>query len=162
MKIFTKIGLSVTNSITIYVDNNRFIFNSTNDKNHCQANHINIKFYFVKEHMKKGKIMFTYILSLDNLANLFTKPLPHKTIKRLASAMDLNPKVKDMLVQGECWNRLFSLYLYSHRGRAPLVSSFHNSQLTAKCIYQTLLLLCLTCQSTLLTTETYCVKVWNI
>jgi len=52
--------------------------------------------------MKKGKIMFTYILSLDNLANLFTKPLPHKTIKRLASAMDLNPKVKDMLVQGEC------------------------------------------------------------
>jgi len=102
MKFFTEIGLSVTNLITIYADNNRFIFNGTNDKNHCQENHINIKFHFVKEHMKKGEIMFIYIPSLDNLANLFTKPLPHKTIKRLASAMDLNPEEKDMLVQGEC------------------------------------------------------------
>jgi len=34
MKFFAEIGLSVTNPITIYVDNNRSISNSTNDKNH--------------------------------------------------------------------------------------------------------------------------------
>ena len=35
MKFFAEIGLSVTNPITIYVDNNRSISNSTNNKNHC-------------------------------------------------------------------------------------------------------------------------------
>ena len=34
MKFFAEIGLSMTNPITIYTDNNRSIFNSTNDKNH--------------------------------------------------------------------------------------------------------------------------------
>jgi len=43
--------------------------------------------------MKKREIMFIYILSSDNLADLFTKSLPHEIIRRLAIAMDLNPKV---------------------------------------------------------------------
>jgi len=93
MKFFTKISLPVTNPITIYTDNNRSIFNSTNDKNYYRTKHIDIKFHFVKEHTKKKEIMFTYILSLDNLADLFTKSLPRKTIRRLATTMDLNPKV---------------------------------------------------------------------
>ena len=46
--------------------------------------------------------MFTYIPSLDNLADLFTKSLPHEIIRRLATAMDLNPKVQVVPVQGEC------------------------------------------------------------
>jgi len=64
--------------------------------------HIDIKFHFVKEHMKKREIMFTYIPSSDNLADLFTKSLSHKMIRRLATAMDLNPKVQVVPVQGEC------------------------------------------------------------
>jgi len=72
MKFFAKIGLPVTNLITIYADNNGSISNSTNNKNHCRTKHINVKFHFVKEHMKKREIMFIYILSSDNLADLFT------------------------------------------------------------------------------------------
>jgi len=102
MKFFTEIGLPVTNPITIYTDNNRSISNSTNNKNHRQTKHIDVKFHFVKEHMKKGEIMFTYIPSSDNLADLFTKSLPCETIRRLATAMDLNPKVQVMPVQEEC------------------------------------------------------------
>jgi len=99
MKFFTEIGLPMTNPITIYVDNNGSISNSTNNKNYCRTKHINVKFYFVKEHTKKGEIMFTYISSLDNLANLFTKSLPHEMIRRLATAIDLNPKVQVVPVQ---------------------------------------------------------------
>jgi len=93
MKFFAEISLSVTNPITIYVDNNGSIFNSTNDKNYYQTKHIDVKFHFVKEHVKKREIMFIYIPFLDNLADLFTKPFPCKTIRRLATAIDLNPKV---------------------------------------------------------------------
>jgi len=52
--------------------------------------------------MKKREIMFTYIPSSDNLADLFTKSLLRKTIRRLAIAMDLNPKVQVVPVQGKC------------------------------------------------------------
>ena len=52
--------------------------------------------------MKKGEIMFTYIPSSDNLADLFTKSLPLEMIRRLATAMDLNHKVQVVPVQGEC------------------------------------------------------------
>jgi len=102
MKFFAEIGLPVTNPITIYADNNGSISNSTNNKNHCQTKHIDVKFHFVKEHTKKREIMFTYIPSLDNLADLFTKSFPCKTIRRLATAMDLNPKVQVAPVQGKC------------------------------------------------------------
>jgi len=102
MKFFTEIGLPVTNPITIYADNNGSISNSTNDKNHRRTKHIDVKFHFVKEHMKKGEIMFTYIPSSDNLADLFTKSLPLEMIRRLATAMDLNHKVQVVPVQGEC------------------------------------------------------------
>jgi len=102
MKFFAEIGLPVTNPITIYADNNGSISNSTNDKNHCRTKHIDIKFHFVKEHTKKGEIMFIYIPSSNNLADLFTKFLPRKMIRRLTTAMDLNPKVQVAPVQEEC------------------------------------------------------------
>ena len=102
MKFFAEISLPVTKPITIFADNNGSISNSINDKNHRRTKHINVKFHFVKEHTKKREIIFTYIPSLDNLADLFTKPLPCETIKRLASEMDLNPKGKNTPIQGEC------------------------------------------------------------
>jgi len=46
--------------------------------------------------------MFTYIPSLDNLADLFIKSLPYEIIRRLATAMDLNPKVQVAPVQEKC------------------------------------------------------------
>jgi len=52
--------------------------------------------------MKKGEIMFIYIPSSDNLADLFTKFLPCEMIRRLTTAMDLNPKVQVAPVQEEC------------------------------------------------------------
>ena len=39
MKFFTEISLPVTNPITIYIDNNRSISNSTNNKN-CHKLHL--------------------------------------------------------------------------------------------------------------------------
>jgi len=75
IKFFAEIGLPMTNPITIYADNNGSISNSTNDKNYCQTKHIDVKFHFVKEYMKKGEIMFTYIPSSDNLADLFCHKL---------------------------------------------------------------------------------------
>ena len=80
LKFFTKVGLPQCTPIIVHTDINKFIINSTIDKHRCQTKYIDIKYHFVKEHTKKGEILFSYIPLSNNLANLFTKPLPYDTI----------------------------------------------------------------------------------
>ena len=101
LKFFTEVGLPQHTPIIVHADNNGSIINSTTDKHHCQTKHINVKYHFVKEHTKKGEILFSYIPSSNNLADLFTKPLPCNTIWCLTSMLGLIPKVDNMSVQGE-------------------------------------------------------------
>ena len=89
IKFFAEIGLPIPTPITIYADNNGFISNSTTNKHHCHTKHIDIKFHFVNEHTKKREVIFNYIPSANNIADLFTKPLPWDTVRRLAATLDL-------------------------------------------------------------------------
>ncbi len=71
-------------------------FNLNND-NHCttalthnpqfhgQSKHIDIHHHFIQELIKQGNIKVTHIQSLDNLADVFTKPLPEVLFKKFAS-----------------------------------------------------------------------------
>ena len=79
-KYFEEIGLPVARSIVIYVDNNRAISLSTNDKNYCQTKHIDIQHHFVKKQTKAEDINFKYILSMLNLADFLTKPPPREAL----------------------------------------------------------------------------------
>jgi len=80
IKFFAKIGLPISIPITIYADNSGSISNSTTSKHHRHTKHIDIKFHFVNEHTKKGEVIFNYIPSANNIAGLFTKPLPRDTV----------------------------------------------------------------------------------
>ena len=51
------------------------IENSTNDKNYYQIKYINTKHQFFKQRTKLDQVTFDYILSANNIANLFTKSL---------------------------------------------------------------------------------------
>lgn len=51
------------------------IENSTNDENYYQIKYINIKHHFFKQRTKLGQVTFDYVLSANNIANLFTKLL---------------------------------------------------------------------------------------
>ena len=79
-KFFNEISLLQQTLVTIHADNNGSIINSTTDKHHHQTKHIDVKYHFVKEHTKKGEILFLYYPLSNNLADLFTKPLLHNTI----------------------------------------------------------------------------------
>ena len=100
-KFFNKIGLSIKSPIKIRADNNRLISNSINNKNHRCTKHINVKHHFIRERTARGEVLFKYILSSDNLADIFTKPLPRDTIWKLTMYLTYkNPPT--MMVQGEC------------------------------------------------------------
>jgi len=73
----------------IHADNNGFISNSTNDKNYWQNKYIDIKHYFVKQRTNLGQVTFDYIPSTENVANLFTKPLPWNTTPKIVKVLRL-------------------------------------------------------------------------
>ena len=75
-KFFSEIGLPIKTPVIINAGNEGLISNSLNYKNYQRTKHINVKHYFVKERTSQGDVTFQYIPSAQNLADLFTKPLP--------------------------------------------------------------------------------------
>ena len=73
----------------IHVDNNDFISNSLNNKNHQCTKHINVKYYFIKQRAKLDHVTFDYILYTNNIANLLMKLLLQNTILKFTRALGL-------------------------------------------------------------------------
>jgi len=82
-KFFDKVGLQIDRPVLIYGDNAGSITNTVNDKNHRRTKHIDVKYHFVKEHTKSEQVKFEYIPSTENIADLFTKPLPRDAVQKL-------------------------------------------------------------------------------
>ena len=57
-KYLNKIRLLISKPIVIFADNNRLISHSLNNKNHCRTKHIDMQYYFVKDHVKSGDVVF--------------------------------------------------------------------------------------------------------
>ncbi|KAH0716788.1 hypothetical protein KY285_012819 [Solanum tuberosum] len=63
-------------STIILVDNQVVIAILNNSVFHKKTKHFNIKFYFLREVQQKGEMTLVYCKSENQLADLFTKPLP--------------------------------------------------------------------------------------
>ena len=46
-----------------------------NNKSHYRTKYINVKHYFIKEYVKAEEVIFKYIPSKENLADILTKLL---------------------------------------------------------------------------------------
>ena len=64
------------NKTEIFVDNQAAIAIANNPVCHGKTKHFNIKLYFLREMQQNGEVALVYCKSEDQLANLFTKPLP--------------------------------------------------------------------------------------
>ena len=64
----------VNNPVTIYCDNQSSILLAKNPIIHQRSKHIDIKYQFIRDEIKKGSILLKYIESEKNIADLFTKP----------------------------------------------------------------------------------------
>ena len=50
-------------------------------RNHGKGNHIQRKYYLIKDIVQRGDVTVTKIATVDNLANPFTKALPQKVFE---------------------------------------------------------------------------------
>ena len=70
------IHIQYDETISIFCDNTSAISISKNPIMHSKTKHIHIKFHFLREQVMSKVIKLEYIGTKDQIADIFTKPLP--------------------------------------------------------------------------------------
>src|SRR5271168_4153040 len=70
-------------------DNHGAIALSKNTKDHGKVKHIDICHHYLRELLKSGHIALKQVPTIDNLADIFTKPLPHDHHHRFLAALNI-------------------------------------------------------------------------
>ncbi|KAL2319304.1 hypothetical protein Fmac_028273 [Flemingia macrophylla] len=80
-------------SIPILCDNTAAISLSKNPVMHSIAKHIEIKHHFVRDHIQKGTFELMFVNTEEQLAYIFTKPLPKDRFVKLRQNLGLEPVI---------------------------------------------------------------------
>lgn len=70
-------------------DNQGAIVLTKNTKDHGKVKHIDIRHHYIRELLQSGVIIMEQVSSADNLADLFTKPLPRDHHHRLLAPLNI-------------------------------------------------------------------------
>jgi hypothetical protein len=73
----------------VYCDNQAAIAIATNNKFHSRTKHIDLRYHFVRAHVKNGTFDLRYCPTEDNIADAFTKALPRPRLQKLRALMSL-------------------------------------------------------------------------
>jgi hypothetical protein len=79
----TDIQVEYDEPIPIYCDNTRTISISKNPVMHSKTKHIPIKYHFLREQVAEKNIRVEYVGTKEQVADIFTKPLPWEDFEYL-------------------------------------------------------------------------------
>ena len=79
----------LSESTTIYEDNQSAICIAKSQQQHGRSKHIDIKFHFTREQVELKNIQLVYCKSRDMIADVFTKPLSGPLFKRMCAMMGM-------------------------------------------------------------------------
>jgi hypothetical protein len=74
----------------VYCDNQAAIALATNNKFHARTKHIDIRYHFVRAHVRNQTFELKYCPTDDNIADAFTKALPRPRLQKLRTMMSLD------------------------------------------------------------------------
>ena len=74
--LLSKMELKQLDATVIQVDNKSAIELAKNPVNHKISKYIDVRFHFICDHVKKGSVELVHVASQDQVADIFTKPLP--------------------------------------------------------------------------------------
>ena len=83
------LGISVSGSMVIKVDNQGSIALAKNSVFHDRSKHIDIQHHYTRDLVRAGRIEIKYIPTKDMLADVLTKALPHAQHEYLTKAVGL-------------------------------------------------------------------------
>ena len=81
-------GLSYT-KVPIYCDNQSAIAMTGNPVQHSLTKHISIRYHFIREHVQQKEIEMHFIPTDQQLADIFTKPLPEAVFVKLVNELGM-------------------------------------------------------------------------
>ena len=114
------IKVELTDPIPIMCDNTSAISLSKNPVMHSRTKHIPIKYHLLREQVAEQNIALEYISTKEQIADIFTKPLPREAFEHLRQKMgvislsSLKSIHKDAAGQGEQLDRGSSYAFLCH------------------------------------------------
>lgn len=82
-RVLDKLGHSHSKCITIFCDNSSAIKLSRNPVLHGRSKHIDVRFHFLRDLTKDGKVKLVHCGSKDQVADIMTKPLKLDVFEKL-------------------------------------------------------------------------------
>lgn len=99
ISILRELGIYQTRSLSLWCDNLGTIYLSTNSTFHARIKHIKVDFHFVWERVALKILEIIFISSSDEIADIFTKPLPKCQFANLKRNLNL---VWQVWIEGDC------------------------------------------------------------
>ncbi|WVZ58594.1 hypothetical protein U9M48_008852 [Paspalum notatum var. saurae] len=89
--------------IPLLVDSTSAISVAKNPVLHSRTKHIDVRFHFLRDHYEKGDIDLVHVVSANQLADIFTKPLEFDAFTRLRGELGVTGWrcVDNALIKGE-------------------------------------------------------------
>ncbi|GJU20456.1 retrovirus-related pol polyprotein from transposon TNT 1-94 [Tanacetum coccineum] len=87
------------NKILMYCDNKSAIALSCNNVQHSRSKHIDIRFYFIKEHVENGVIELYFVNTEYQLVDIFTKAITRERIEFLSNKLGMRSFSPETLKQ---------------------------------------------------------------
>ena len=84
-----EVAIERTSPSFIKGDSKGAIALTKNTKDHAKIKYIDIRHHYIRELVQSGSIVFEQTPSADNLADLFTKPLPRDQHHRILQALNI-------------------------------------------------------------------------
>ncbi|GKD53577.1 hypothetical protein Tco_1286964, partial [Tanacetum coccineum] len=85
------------NKIPLYCDNKSAITLCYNNIQHSRVNHIDVRYYFIKEQVENGIVELYFVRREYQLADTFTKPLPRERFNFLIGKLGMRSMSPEML-----------------------------------------------------------------
>ena len=87
--LLTEIGVEVKGPSPLMVDNQSALRVLKNPEHHGRMKHIDVKYHWVRDSVKRGDIEVHFLPTHDMIADIFTKPLPRAAVEQHRLALGL-------------------------------------------------------------------------
>jgi hypothetical protein len=83
------IGHTQRKATNIQCDNQGTLILTADSSFHSHVKHIDVQYHFSRDCVEHGELTFTYVHTSENMANIFTKPLPEPLFKKFRTMLGI-------------------------------------------------------------------------